>query len=201
MQAWSKRLNDVLQQRGWTQSELAQRAGVSRENVKKYCQGHVSQPRGDTLPRLAAALDVHGAWLRDGTGPQWRRVQLIGLVQGGGHFLARKSSPREKTPSQSLIFEIAGKDPVAIEIQDDSLEPVYRSGDRLLCARTAIGNTAAFLDRECLVQLTSGKGYVARVRAGSRPGCFSLALANGLTIADAELAWAAPVVWVKRGSP
>ena len=199
MNAWSRRLNEVLQQRGWSQAELARRAGVSKENVKKYCRGLISQPRGDTLPRLAEALDVHGAWLRDGIGPQWRRVALVGAIEAGGLFRGSDLEPGDGQV-ESLVFEPVGKDPIAVEIRDDSLEPVYRAGDRLLCARSGIESESDFLDRECLVQLTSGASYLARVRAGSKAGRYSLRFSNGGTFPDAELAWAAPIIWIRRGN-
>ena len=88
MYSWAKRLNDMLALRGWTQAELARRAGVSKENVKKYCQGAVGQPRGETIPRLAEALDIHFVWLRDGVGPQWRRIPVVGYVGAGEQFHA-----------------------------------------------------------------------------------------------------------------
>ena len=200
MHAWSKRLNEVLRQRGWSQSELARRAGVSKENVKKYCQGLISQPRGDTLPRLAEALDVHGIWLRDGVGPQWRRIPLVGSLEAGGRFRSSEfKSANGEDFGPSLVFELVGADPIAVEVRDGTLEPVYRPGDRLLCARQGLENLEAFLDRECLVQLISGEGYVAWVRKGSRAGRFALTFSSGQTLWDATLAWAAPIVWVRRG--
>ena len=202
MHAWSKRLNEVLKQRGWSQSELARRAGVSKENVKKYCQGLISQPRGDTLPRLAEALDVHGIWLRDGIGPQWRRIPLVGALETGGHFHSTEIDSLDgggEGFGHSLVFDLVGTDPIAVEVQDDTLEPVYRAGDRLLCARIAPDNAREFLDRECLVQLASGEGYLAWIGRGTKTGRFFLALPNGQTIWNAKLAWAAPIVWIRRG--
>ena len=203
MHAWSKRLNEVLKQRGWSQSELARRAGVSKENVKKYCQGLISQPRGDTLPRLAEALDVHGIWLRDGIGPQWRRIPLVGSLEAGGQFHSIEFDALDGGGNErfgnSLVFELVGMDPIAVEVQDGSLEPVYRIGDRLLCARMAPNNARDFLDRECLVQLASGEGYLAWVHRGSKTGRFVLTFSNGQALSNAELAWAAPIIWIRRG--
>ena len=66
MKSWSDRLQDTLRRSGWSKTELARRSGVNYDSLNKYLTGKVAQPRGDSLPRLARALGVDAAWLRDG---------------------------------------------------------------------------------------------------------------------------------------
>lgn len=203
MYTWSKRLNEVLQQRGWSQSELARRAGVSKENVKKYCQGLVSQPRGDMIPRLAEALDVHGFWLRDGIGPQWRRVPVVGYLDAGERFRSTERRPLHGTNDASfadtLVFDFTGADPIAVEVRGGSMAPVYRPGDVLLCSRLSPEKEAEFLDRDCVVQVSNGEGYARRVLRGSRAGFYRLQSYADHVLPDVQLAWAAPILWIRRG--
>lgn len=66
MSDWYTRLNDALEEKGWTQAELARRSGVPVESIRKYVQGKVEKPRGNILEKLADALGKTVTWLRDG---------------------------------------------------------------------------------------------------------------------------------------
>lgn len=197
MYAWARRLNEMLALRGWTQSELARRSGLARESVKKYCQGSVAQPRGDAVQRLAEALEVHVVWLRDGEGPQWQRIPLVGYVGAGETFHA-VDDLAQGAGHESVELDLDGADPIAIEVRGESMLPVYRPGDRLLCSRLAGTNESGYLGRDCVVKLANGAGYVKRVVRGNQPGRYTLLSYAAEPIADVQLDWAAPIRWVKR---
>ena len=197
MAGWSRRLNQMLLLRGWTQAELARRTELSRESIKKYCQGHVAQPRGDTLDRLAAALEVQPAWLRDGHGPQWRRIPVVGYVGAGEKFHAIDDLA-QGAGLDSVDLDLDGADPIAVEVRGDSMLPVYRTGDRLLCSRLRGSDESGFLGRDCVVKLINGAGYVKRVVRGSAPDRYTLLSYASDPIPDARLEWAAPIVWIRR---
>lgn len=56
MSVWGDSLRALLRERGLTQQELAQRAGINRSTVRHVLAGgHCST---ETLQRIAAALDV-----------------------------------------------------------------------------------------------------------------------------------------------
>ena len=96
MKPWTDRLNDTLRQSGWSKTELARRSGVNYDSLNKYLAGKVAQPRGDIVHRLAGALGVSAAWLRDGAGAKERakrpgkaerrknKAPYDGLTQLGG---------------------------------------------------------------------------------------------------------------------
>jgi transcriptional regulator with XRE-family HTH domain len=56
------RLRELRGRRGWTQGELAERAGVSKEAIYTHERGR-KHPRRDTLRLLAEALGVAPAEL------------------------------------------------------------------------------------------------------------------------------------------
>ena len=56
------RLRELRGRRGWTRSELAERAGVSKEAIYTHERGR-KHPRRDTLRLLAQALGVAPAEL------------------------------------------------------------------------------------------------------------------------------------------
>ena len=51
-------IRDLRMKKGWTQSELARRAGI-KQGVLSYIEcGRTKHPRSDTLAAIAAALGV-----------------------------------------------------------------------------------------------------------------------------------------------
>jgi ribosome-binding protein aMBF1 (putative translation factor) len=57
-------INALIQQRGlrgWTQKQLAERAGIGQAEVSKIERGRKS-PTIDTYARLATALGIYSAW-------------------------------------------------------------------------------------------------------------------------------------------
>lgn len=52
-----ERLKRLRAQKGWTQDELAQHAGMNGRHISRYEKGHLEPPR-KTLLRLAEALKV-----------------------------------------------------------------------------------------------------------------------------------------------
>lgn len=51
-------IRELRQKKGWTQTELARRAGV-KQGVLSYIEsGRTKNPRSDTLTAIAAALGV-----------------------------------------------------------------------------------------------------------------------------------------------
>ena len=88
---------------------------------------------------------------------------------------------------------------ITIEIRGDSMSPVYRSGDKLICRRhlRAFDN---LIGLDCAVLTEDGQGYVKILRRGTRPNRYNLKSYNVAQedIENVKLAWAAPVVWIKR---
>ncbi|MFE7743402.1 multiprotein-bridging factor 1 family protein [Nocardia sp. NPDC057455] len=53
-----KKVREAREQRGWTQTELARRAGMKQHAISRFEAGD-SVPTLQTLDRIAAALEVH----------------------------------------------------------------------------------------------------------------------------------------------
>jgi len=138
---WSARLNAKFQATGWSKSELARRAGVSYDNVLKYLGGHVKQPRGDTLERLAGALGTTEAHLRGldqpsltkalGRAGKLQSVKVSGFVKAGIWQDARLEGPSDMdVPS---IGGYPADMQLAYIVDGDSLNRIARDGDVLVC--------------------------------------------------------------------
>ena len=70
------RLQELRETKGWTQGQLAERAGVTRATVNRIERGHPKSIDFDVLEKLARALEVDPALLivtSTGAGPGGKR--------------------------------------------------------------------------------------------------------------------------------
>ncbi len=63
---WYDRLNIKIRELGWNKTTLAQKSGIKYDNVVKYCDGEVENPRGNTMAILAKTVGTTEEWLRLG---------------------------------------------------------------------------------------------------------------------------------------
>ncbi|WP_336460215.1 XRE family transcriptional regulator [Frigidibacter sp. MR17.24] len=85
---------------------------------------------------------------------------------------------------------------VAVEVEGDSMLPVYAPGDVLFYTRDTVGVPTEALGRICVAEDDQGRTWVKQVKLGSAPGCFNLVSINpfiGTNMHDVALNWAAPV--------
>jgi transcriptional regulator with XRE-family HTH domain len=197
MEHWSKRLWRALSWKGWSQRELARRAEIDEQKVYKYLQGKVDQPRGDTMLRLADCLGVTESWLRFNVGPAIIHIPIVGRVSAGESFIPIDDNPLGQG-YEEVDFSLDDADPIAIEVRGESMLPVYRPGDYLLCSRRRGMDIAQCLNKDCVVKTNQGEGYVKKVIKGPEEGLFTLISYNAPAIEGVQLLWAAPIIWVKR---
>lgn len=105
----SARIRIERESRGWSLSELAERAGVSRAMIHKIERGE-SSPTATLLARLSGALGIsmstliaraemqEGKLLRFADQPLWRDPQT--------HYLRRHVSPRTDLPIDLVQVEL-----------------------------------------------------------------------------------------------
>src|SRR5256885_1043994 len=95
------RLQDLLDQRGWTQSRLAELADIPTETVNRIVKGKTKNPTVDTLIKIAAAFDVTVGWFLGEKGFEFSpddRTELRRFVQWGDGIL--KATQPERTELQ-----------------------------------------------------------------------------------------------------
>ena len=197
MDHWSKRLWKALSWKGWSQRELARRAGLDEQKVYKYLQGKVDQPRGDTLLRLADTLGVTESWLRYEVGPAVTNIPVVGRLASGESFVPFDDAPMGGG-YEELEFNLVDPDPIAVEVRGESMLPVYRPGDYLICSRRRGANMQEALNKDCVVRTSENEGYIKKLVQGSRANTYTLVSYNAAPIENQKLLWAAPIVWVKR---
>lgn len=61
--AFANRVQEARLRKGWTMSQLAARAGITRQNVSLIERQRGQRPKDRTMDALAKALEVDRSWL------------------------------------------------------------------------------------------------------------------------------------------
>jgi len=196
--SWNTRAREALRRQGWSVAELARRADLDLEALYKQLKT-VAQPRGDVMQKIAAALGVSLTWLRDGEGMSVTEIPVVGYASAGDAFTP--FDDHAKGAGFDTVPVDFGSYPIAVEVRGQSMMPVYRPGDRLMCDRLEGDAMNRAIGRDAIAMTASGEGYLKRVIKGSRRGLFTLRSYNPdyPDIADQRLIWVAPVAWIRRG--
>ena len=99
---------------------------------------------------------------------------------------------------EELEFNLVAPDPIAVEVRGESMLPVYRPGDYLICSRRRGADLQEALNKDCVVRTSENEGYIKKLVQGSRANTYTLVSYNAAPIENQKLLWAAPIVWVKR---
>jgi transcriptional regulator with XRE-family HTH domain len=63
---WWQRLQEAIDDLGWSKAELQRRSGISYDSINKYLRGEVDNPRGNVLDKLAQTIGRPSLWLKEG---------------------------------------------------------------------------------------------------------------------------------------
>lgn len=63
-----KRIRSLRLTKGFKQGELAKKIGIKQASLSEIEHGHTIQPAGDTLLRIASALEASPHWIQTGKG-------------------------------------------------------------------------------------------------------------------------------------
>lgn len=186
---WKTRLNETFAEKGWSKAELGRRAEVSYDNVIKYLGGAVDQPRGDTLARLARALDVDLLWLEKGIDPNIEETEIpvMGYVGAG----AEVDPDYEQVPPEGLRqVTIPMKLPaemVAFEVTGTSMMPQFRAGTTIIVYKEQRRSTESFYGEEAIVRTADGRRFIKTIIRGDRG--VTLTSWNAEPIENVSLVW------------
>jgi phage repressor protein C with HTH and peptisase S24 domain len=167
----------AIQEAGLDQSALAKRVGCTPGAINQIASGLTLRSR--FLPDIADALGVSTKWLRGeeetgGPGTLPRRevppdpveqetvpVELLPTYAGAGGGGTGEGDVETIRFPRGLIereLRATSRDVLAVQVEGDSMEPMFVSGDQLLIdkRRTAITQPGAFC-------LWDGDGYVIKL--------------------------------------
>lgn len=195
-QVVADRISALIEERGTNNRAVALAAGMSATGVRDIVTRKTKNP---TLANLVKIAEVLGVPIQEivGDGPQDRPTVAIAGTVGAGAMVPvfdvyeKGDGPQVECPPQLSPHGV-----VAVEVQGDSMEPIYSAGDLLFYTReNADGVPTDAIGYRCVCEDMNGMGWVKQVRAGSEPGLFNLISLNpgADNQHDVELKWAARV--------
>jgi repressor LexA len=189
--AWHQRLQAALKEKGWSKAELSRRSGVPYDNVNKYVDGTVKQPRGDALEKLARALDLDPLFLEHGLDPTTGETQVpvMGYLGAGSEVEPDfEQIPPEGLEQVSIPFTLPD-DMIAFKVRGDSMLPVFRDGAVIVVFREQKKPTEAFFGEEAAVRTEDGRRFIKTIMRGQRAGTVNLLSWNAGPIENVAPTW------------
>ncbi|WP_242652287.1 helix-turn-helix domain-containing protein [Limimaricola pyoseonensis] len=192
----AQRIEALIAERGMNNRAVAISAGMSATGVRDIITRKTKNP---TFANLVKIADVLGVSVHEivGDPPSLRTIAIAGKVGAGAQvpvfdaYGKEGDGPQVEAPPGLPISGI-----VAVEVEGDSMEPIYSAGDLLFYTRAvAEGVPTEAVGRRCVCECEKGLGWVKQVKLGSEPGLFNLISLNpgAENQHDVRLKWAAPV--------
>lgn len=177
------RLRGLRLARGLSQVSLARHVGRHQTAIGPYERNEYVPPRG-IIVKLAGALGTTPEFLMFGGHVRSVALTNAGTVRPGGMVAASNGTASYQFHADQLV---------TFDLDDDSMAPVFRAGQLLLCAaRTA--EAESLLGRDAIVTLRDGRQILRRLAPGSRADLFTLHALNAPSLADVEVREARRVV-------
>lgn len=174
---------------------LSVKAKLHKSTISSYFTKGAS-PSIDNFITICKELGVKPSQILDDAETYTPSIPVVGVVSAGEGW-----TPLDQDQTETVEFEVGRSDTIAVDVRGDSMSPVYRDGDKLICQRFFGPYADNLINRDCVIQTADGRHYVKILKRGTKPNRFNLKSYNPLVddIEDVSIAWAAPVVWVKRG--
>lgn len=149
MKTLADRISLVKEQTGWTNAELARRAGTSRAAPTDWLNGKVRVLSSETAQRLSSNSDYSAIWLatgdglakKDGSiGPASnvtpaavgeRRIPLLNYVQAGDFADCGQNFTMEDVEYLLTDLNLSER-AFALQIKGNSMLPEFKEGDRII---------------------------------------------------------------------
>lgn len=180
---------------------VSQKAGLGPTAVRDMLRRGRS-PSIDSMAAIARTLGVSVTYLLEGEAEPVVDIPIVGIVSGGeGWEPIDAADPA--SPLATIAFELGDDDFVGFEVRGNSMSPVYRDGDTLICQRRQAHRAAYLVGHDCVVHTRDGNNYVKILQKGRKPGVFRLRsyASHHDDIEDVTLSWVAPIIWIRRALP
>ncbi len=171
-------MEDARNSAGLTQSELADRIGLSQDKISNVKRG-VRKLSSDEATRIS---EVTGYPLPGHINP----LDVLGYIGAGAVVYPIDDGD----PLYSLNIEYPlPPGTVGAIVRGDSMFPIFEDGDLVAYS----GETVLpedMIGETCIVQVTDGRMLIKTIRRGSLPGLYTLTSYNAPDIVDVSLDWA-----------
>ena len=196
----------LAEQNGLSPSGLAKRAGLDpttfNPSKRTTSQGKSRWPSTESVAKILEVTDTDPeqffSLLREGNGGTRRRIPIIGCAQAGRDgFFDEAGFPAGDGWDEVLFPDIADPQAYALEIQGDSMEPIYREGD------TIIVSPSSDIRRGDRVVIRTADGEVMAKQLGRRTAdrmeLDSLNPAHDrVDLPIEDITWIARIIWASQ---
>ncbi|QIJ74777.1 helix-turn-helix transcriptional regulator [Methylobacterium sp. NI91] len=205
-QIWTA-IDRLAERHGFSASGLARRAGLDATSFNRSKRvGPDGRKRWPSTESIAKVLAATGASLDDflhlvdsGQAPARTMVPLVGLTQAGsGRLFTEEGIPTGGPGWDEIEFPDLGDDHAfALEVQGDSMLPLYRDGDVLIVAP----NAGIRKGDRIVARLTNGEVLAKELRRRTARTIELTSLNpdhEDRMVPLADVAWMARVMWVRQ---
>ncbi len=205
-QIWAA-IDRLAERYGYSASGLARRAGLDATSFNRSKRigpdGRKRWPSTESVSKVLAAtgasLDDFLRLIESREGPARTMVPLIGPDPGGsGRLFTDEGMPAGGPGWDEIEFpDLGGDRAFALEVQGDSMRPLYRDGDVLIVSPTASVRKG---DR-VVARLANGEVLAKELRRRTARTVELISLNPehaDRTVPLAEIAWMARVMWVRQ---
>ena len=190
-------INDALDRSGLSQAALAEalearlRIPMDRSKVNKMVLGK----RGLSADEMIAIADICGVGL-PGLGIKPAPVAVVGRVGAGASVpLVDAFEKGDGLYHVARPPQLPNNGVVAVEVEGDSMAPMYQPGHVLFFRRVADGGVLeSDIGKPCIVEDAEHHAWVKLLKRGSAPGLWNLISLNP----SAESAWDVSILWAAR---
>ncbi len=200
-------IDRLAERYGLSASGLARKAGLDATSFNRSKrtspEGRDRWPSTESIAKIlnatGASLDEFMRLIDSGVGGMKTMIPLIGMTQAGtGRYFTEEGLPTGGPGWEEVEFpDLSNEKVFALEVQGDSMEPLYRDGDVLIVSPTANARKG---DR-IVVRTTSGEVMAKELK---RRTAKSLELRSvspdhpDRTIPMKDVAWMARVMWARQ---
>lgn len=202
LDAFTRGLKLIMKAEGWKMKPLSEAAGMGESGVRDLFRFNsaprvsnayaLSQQLGRTIDEIIEiglsghvadkqAVPIIAVAGRVGAGAS---VDLVDAYAKGGGLYHVACPP-----------QVAPKGVVAVEVEGDSMAPVYEPGTVLFYSRNGMAVPTEAIGRICVCEDDNGHAWVKQVKIGREDGTYSLLSINpeAAHMHGVRLKWAAPV--------
>lgn len=186
------RIRELRHAKGLTLESLADMAGISRSYLNELELG-AKTINANRLDQVARALGVAAT---DLILHEARPVAVAGRVGAGALVpLVDAYEKGEGLYHVSCPPQLAGQRVVAVEVEGDSMMPMYQPGHVLFFTRNSHeGVLDADVGLPCVIEDEQGNAWVKLLKRGNEPGLWNLISLNPTS----ESVWGRKVKWAAR---
>jgi phage repressor protein C with HTH and peptisase S24 domain len=206
-QVWAA-IDTIAERYGFSASGLAKKSGLDPTSFNPSKRnGPDGRPRWPTTESVANLLTASGASVeeftdlltgRKGQPPKRKQIPLLGFARAGkGGFFDDSGFPAGNGWEEIDVPGVTDNTAYALEITGDSMQPVYREGDRIIVSP---GATVRKGDR--VVVRTSDGQVMAKIMQRQTAKTLELASFNKdhdtKTLDMKDVDWMARIIWASQ---